>query len=71
MNYAFRVQYQFDPETGNVCAVIPKLNYLSDYGSDFEEAESNILKALQLYLEENPHTESEESVLGTKIFMTA
>jgi predicted RNase H-like HicB family nuclease len=46
----YKVIYSFDKETGHVCAEIPTLNHLSDYGKDFEEAERNISKAVELYL---------------------
>ena len=47
----YKVQYSFDKETGQVCAEIPALNHLSDYGKDFKDAEKNITKAVGLYLD--------------------
>lgn len=46
----YKVVYSFDKETGQVCAEVPLLNHISDYGKDFEEAERNITKAVGLYL---------------------
>ncbi len=50
MTTEYKVIYSFDKETGQVCAEVPALNYLSDYGNDFKEAEKNIAKAVELYL---------------------
>jgi len=50
MTTEYKVVYSFDKETGQVCAEVPSLNYLSDYGKDFKEAEKNIGKAVELYL---------------------
>ncbi len=47
----YKVLYSFDKETGQVCAEVPALNHLSDYGKDFKEAEKNITKAVELYLD--------------------
>ena len=46
----YKVIYSFDKETGQVCAEIPVLNHLSDFGKDFKEAEKNITNAADLYL---------------------
>ena len=46
----YKVIYSFDKETGQVCAVVPALNHLSDYGKNFKEAERNISRAVGLYL---------------------
>lgn len=46
----YKVLYSFDKETGQVCAEVPALNHLSDFGNDFKEAEKNITKAVELYL---------------------
>lgn len=70
MTYHFRVQFDFDPETGQVCALIPHLNNLSDYGQNFSEAEQNILKAAELYLQECPEVSTEEVSSGTQISLT-
>ncbi len=46
----YKVVYSFDKETGQVCAEVPVLNHISDYGRDFREAERNMTKAVELYL---------------------
>lgn len=72
MTYSFRIQYTFDPETGSVCATIPSLNSLSDYGENFEEAEKNITIAAKLYIEEfKEKLKSDISKNGTNILITA
>ncbi|MBI5788963.1 MAG: type II toxin-antitoxin system HicB family antitoxin [Candidatus Schekmanbacteria bacterium] len=47
----YKVVYSFDKETGQVCAEVPALNHIADFGKDFKEAEKNITKAVELYLE--------------------
>ncbi len=47
----FRVEYEFDKETGQVVAFVPELNHLSSFGSSFPEAEANIKEAILGYLE--------------------
>jgi predicted RNase H-like HicB family nuclease len=51
MYVQYRVIYKFDKETGEVCAEIPALNYISDSGRNFKEAERNIKKAVSIFLE--------------------
>ncbi|MGR3311220.1 MAG: type II toxin-antitoxin system HicB family antitoxin [Candidatus Brocadiales bacterium] len=46
----YKVIYSFDKETGQVCAEVPALNHLSDYGKNFKEAKRNISRAIELYL---------------------
>lgn len=48
----FQVQYGFDTKTQQFTATIPELNNISDFGETIEEAECNIAKAAELYLEE-------------------
>ncbi len=45
------VEYSFDFETGSVVAIVPELNYISSFGKDFTEAESNVIEAVLAYLE--------------------
>jgi predicted RNase H-like HicB family nuclease len=45
------VEYNFDFETGTVMAIVPELNYISSFGKDFTEAETNIIEAVLAYLE--------------------
>ncbi len=47
----YRVIYEFDRETGQVMATVPELNYISSFGTDFVEAEQNIMEAVAAYLE--------------------
>jgi len=47
----FRVEYSFDIESGVVIATVPELNYVSSFGQDFAEAESNVMEAVLAYLE--------------------
>jgi predicted RNase H-like HicB family nuclease len=47
----YKIQYDFDPETRSVTAVVPALNYLSSFGDNFQKAEQNIKEAIQAYLE--------------------
>ncbi len=49
--FEYKVEYETDKETGQVTATIPELNYLSDYGDTFAEAEANIREAAIGYLE--------------------
>ncbi len=51
MSYQYKIFYQFDPETRNVIATIPGLNYISSFGENFKEAEANIREAALAYLE--------------------
>lgn len=47
----FRVEYSFDVESGVIIATVPELNYVSSFGKDFAEAESNVMEAALAYLE--------------------
>jgi predicted RNase H-like HicB family nuclease len=47
----FPVEYSFDGESNLVIATIPQLNYISSFGKDFIEAETNITEAVLAYLE--------------------
>jgi predicted RNase H-like HicB family nuclease len=47
----YKIEYDFDPETRSVTAVVPSLNYLSSFGGNFLEAETNIKEAIEVYLE--------------------
>ncbi len=49
--FEYKVEYETDKETGQISATIPELNYLSDYGDTFAEAEANIKEAVIGYLE--------------------
>jgi len=50
-NYEYKIEYEFDKETGSVVAVIPELNHVSSFGNDFAEAERNVKEAALCYLE--------------------
>lgn len=67
----YKVIYSFDEETGLVCAEVPALNHLSDYGKDFKEAERNISRAVELYLsyllKKKLHVPKEHARKGTFI----
>ena len=71
MTYTFSIQFEFDAETGQVCAVIPALNHLSDYGDNFQKAERNILEAAKLYIAQHPNVETDTDSVGTKILVQA
>jgi predicted RNase H-like HicB family nuclease len=47
----FPVEYSFDIDSKMVIATIPQLNYISSFGKDFAEAETNITEAVLAYLE--------------------
>lgn len=67
----YKVIYSFDKETGQVCAEVPVLNHLSDYGKNFKEAEKNITKAVEIYLahilDKNQELPKEHARKGTFI----
>ena len=47
----YKIEYDFDQETGSVTAVVPALNHLCSFGATFKEAEKNIREANTAYLE--------------------
>lgn len=47
----FDIKFGFDEETKQFIAEIPSLS-LSDYWDTLEEAQKNLMSALQLYIEE-------------------
>ncbi len=52
MKYStYKIIYKFDKTTGQVMAEVPSLNYISSFGKDFKQAETNIKEAIQAYLE--------------------
>ncbi|MBI4359681.1 MAG: type II toxin-antitoxin system HicB family antitoxin [Candidatus Jacksonbacteria bacterium] len=60
----YKIEYDFDQETGAVTAVVPALNYLSSFGATFAETEKNITEAIGAYLEA---LTKEESVIPREI----
>ncbi len=49
--FAYRIEYELDRETGQVTATIPELNHVSSFGETFAEAEANVREAALGYLE--------------------
>lgn len=49
--FAYRIEYEVDKETGQVVATIPELNHVSSFGDSFAEAEANVREAALGYLE--------------------
>ncbi len=49
--FEYKIEYETDPETGQISATIPELNYLSSFGDTFAEAEANVREAAIGYLE--------------------
>lgn len=47
----FPIEYSFDAESNVVIATVPELNWVSSFGKDFAEAESNVMEAVLAYLE--------------------
>ncbi len=49
--FAYKIEYEVDKDTGHVLASIPELNHLSSFGETFAEAEANIREAALGYAE--------------------
>ena len=49
--YEYKIEYEFDKETGQTTATIPELNHVSSFGKTFAEAEANVKEAALCYLE--------------------
>jgi predicted RNase H-like HicB family nuclease len=49
--FEYKIEYEIDKETAEVCATIPELNHISSFGSTFAEAEANVREAALGYLE--------------------
>ncbi len=49
--YEYKIEYEFDKETGQTTATIPELNHVSSFGETFAEAEANVKEAALCYLE--------------------
>ena len=49
--FAYKIEYETDRETGRVIATIPELNHVSSFGDSFAEAEAHVKEAALGYLE--------------------
>ncbi len=49
--FAYKIEYEVDKESGEVTATIPELNHISSFGGSFPEAEANVREAALGYLE--------------------
>ena len=49
--FAYKIEYEADKDTGQVIATIPELNHISSFGDSFAEAEANVREAALGYLE--------------------
>lgn len=49
--FAYKIEYEADTETGQVVATIPELNHVSSFGGTFAEAEANVREAALGYIE--------------------
>ncbi len=49
--FAYKIEYEADKESGQVTATIPELNNISSFGDSFAEAEANVKEAALGYLE--------------------
>ena len=47
----FQIEYSFEAESNAVIATVPELNWVSSFGKDFAEAETNVIEAVLAYLE--------------------
>jgi predicted RNase H-like HicB family nuclease len=50
MVYTYRVQLETDTHTGQICATLPALNDLSDFGETVEEALENLKQLAEFAL---------------------
>ncbi len=50
MVYTYRVQLETDTHTGQICATLPALNELSDFGETVEEALENLKQLAEFAL---------------------
>ena len=49
--FEYKIEYDFDKETGQVMATVPELNHISSFADTFAEAEANVKEAALGYLE--------------------
>jgi len=49
--FAYKIEYEADKETGQISATIPELNHISSFGDTFAEAEANVREAVLGFLE--------------------
>ncbi len=49
--FAYKIEYEIDSETGQVVATVPELGHVSSFGDTFAEAEAAIREAALGYIE--------------------
>jgi predicted RNase H-like HicB family nuclease len=64
----YKIEYNFDPETRFIAAVVPALNYISSFGATFAEAEKHITEAIEAYLEA---LIKENAIIPKETFLTS
>jgi predicted RNase H-like HicB family nuclease len=51
MRFAYRVEFETDPKTGQVTAKLPSLNHTADFGDTAEEAVANLRELATGFIE--------------------
>ncbi len=73
MRFAYRIEFETDPKTGQVTAKLPSLNHTADFGDTAEEAVANLRELaaglLQVLLDEGMTIPPSDAAEGGGVFL--
>lgn len=73
MRFAYRVEFETDPKTGQVTAKLPSLNHTADFGDTAEEAVANLRELaagfIEVLLDEGKAIPPSDATEGGGVFL--